>query len=610
MKRLFLLFLMALLLCGCTAQNLEETSIPTVETLPAVDPTEPSGCYDPEHPMEIATGGAVRAYPAQIPDAYGLAMMGGDLVVFSGTEYTTLTKLTGENRYVTASVTLNVRIDPADPSVLVTDKGAFYFDHQTGELVKLGTGLKEIGRIPLPENTVGEPVVSADRTKVYYCTEHTVWELTVETGIHRMIKEVTETCVSAARLVLEDTVLNCSMADGQQIFLLVETGKTLWQGREDIVVCSSGQNWYACMPEGIVDAYIFGAAEGESRMLVPEDFEAECVYLPGMDMLMTVSQEEGAVLKGYDLSAGTCATILELEQYPLCIAEGTDRVWMLVGDVIYGWDVTATPSGDATVYTTQRYTLTEPDAAGYAQCEAYAQRLEERFGVKILLGAEAVEKRTREYDLTGEYLVPVMLRELEKLEALLEQYPVGMLQDAITETTGGTLYLCLVRQVAGSAELGVPGNVGGAQFWEGGDCYVTLAVGMAEHAWYRPLYYALETRLMSNSTACYDWEYLNPKGFDYDYNYILNQNRQDEGWLEGENRYFIDLFSMSFPREDRARIMEYAMMQDCQEFFASDAMQAKLKALCLGLREAYGLEKSPETFLWEQYLEEPLAYTK
>jgi hypothetical protein len=39
-------------------------------------------------------------------------------------------------------------------------------------------------------------------------------------------------------------------------------------------------------------------------------------------------------------------------------------------------------------------------------------------------------------------------------------------------------------------------------------------------------------------------------------------------------------------------------------------MQAKLKLLCLGIREAYGLEKSAETYLWEQYLTESLAYSR
>lgn len=608
MKRILLLLLVAMILCGCVTQAPEETTVPTVETQPAVIPTEPAGCYLPDHTLERDTQGAVRVFAPEIPDAYAVAAMGSDLVIFSGTENTTLTKLAGENRFETAILNLNTRIDPADPSVHVSDKGMFYFDRETGELVQLGTGLKEISRIPLTEELVGSPLMSADRKRVYYCTAHSVWELTLETGINRMIKEVSEDLETVRGLLLEDTVLNCAMADGKQIFLAVENGKSLWQGPEEIRVCSDGENWYAKVPESVVDTYVFGR-EGETRMLIPQNFAAEGRYLEKLNLLMLISEtENGVLLTACDLAVGAHCEPLTLDQLPQSMTVLEDRIWILAGSMLYSW--APVMQAETEQVTTDWYSLENPDPVGYAQCEAYAVELETRFGVEILFGAEAVAKQTAEYDLIGEYLVPVLLRELEKLEQALALYPQGMLQAAVEETTGGTLYLCLVRQVSGSAELGVPGNVGGTQFWDGSDCYVALAAGMAEHEWYRPLYGALETRLMSYSKACYDWEYLNPKGFDYDYNYILNQSRQDEGWLEGENRYFIDLFSMSFPREDRARIMEYAMMADCEAYFESDAMQAKLQALCLGLREAYGLKKSPETFLWEQYLRESLAYTK
>ena len=41
--------------------------------------------------------------------------------------------------------------------------------------------------------------------------------------------------------------------------------------------------------------------------------------------------------------------------------------------------------------------------------------------------------------------------------------------------------------------------------------------------------------------------------------------------------------------------------------FQSEIMQNKLTAICRGIRKAFGLEKSPEVFIWEQYLNKPLA---
>ena len=67
---------------------------------------------------------------------------------------------------------------------------------------------------------------------------------------------------------------------------------------------------------------------------------------------------------------------------------------------------------------------------------------------------------------------------------------------------------------------------------------------------------------------------------------------------------------MTYAKEDRARIFEYAMLEGSEELFASETMQKKLHQLCYCIRDAYGLRKSELTYPWEQYLEKPLAYTK
>ena len=78
--------------------------------------------------------------------------------------------------------------------------------------------------------------------------------------------------------------------------------------------------------------------------------------------------------------------------------------------------------------------------------------------------------------------------------------------------------------------------------------------------------------------------------------------------LQDENRAFIDAYSMTFSHEDRAKVMEYAMMDGNESYFESEIMQAKLRQLCLGLRQAFGWKKYEGTFIWEQYLKESLAY--
>ena len=67
---------------------------------------------------------------------------------------------------------------------------------------------------------------------------------------------------------------------------------------------------------------------------------------------------------------------------------------------------------------------------------------------------------------------------------------------------------------------------------------------------------------------------------------------------------------MTYPKEDRAEIFAYAMEVGNEDYFVSDVMQSKLKQICKGIREAFGWKKDERIFLWEQYLNVPLAYVK
>ena len=66
---------------------------------------------------------------------------------------------------------------------------------------------------------------------------------------------------------------------------------------------------------------------------------------------------------------------------------------------------------------------------------------------------------------------------------------------------------------------------------------------------------------------------------------------------------------MFSPSMDRATIMLCAMTPGNEEVFQSEYMQKKLKTLCTGIRESFGMKQSPDSFLWEQYLKKSLAYS-
>ena len=160
-----------------------------------------------------------------------------------------------------------------------------------------------------------------------------------------------------------------------------------------------------------------------------------------------------------------------------------------------------------------------------------------------------------------------------------------------------------MRSIQGSPESGSLETATGIQFYQESHAYITIAVGKyAERALYHELYHVMETRLLTGSTAFDRWDALNPKGFTYDLDYTANRNRQAEQYLQPGNRSFVDTYSMSYPKEDRARIMETAMCDGNEGLFRSSTMQGKLRCLSQAIREAYDLKKSTEIFRWEQYL--------
>ena len=621
-RRLFVLTILCLLLAGCARETPAETPPPQTEAAP-IAVTPPAGLYDPDSALERQYNGALRVYPLSIPGASGLMAMGEDLLVFSDTEENTLvTRLTGEELRIAASVRLGFPLSGEEASLRVTRSGLSFFDPVNRQTVVLDASLKEISHISAPEGLLGTPILSDDRNTLYYCDGSGLRAWDLETGIHRLIKEMTFPSQSVTGLHCGGTVVQCRAEDGEgnaeTLLLSAENGRLLYECGEELTLVTRLDGYYAAFPTGCIQTMLFGGEK--PRALTPAELNGEGFYLEARNAVVTasVTEDSRAQLDCYDLETGLRAAALTLPAgTPEAVTETADGCTfvLLTGvsggqDAICRWEVESTEfdAHDTTVYTGPYYTAAEPDYHGLVRCQSYADTIGQTNGVRVRVWEDALAVQPWDYDFEMEYLVPVLRQELKALEQRLANFPAGMLE--ATASHFSALNICLVRSITGSAESGSLDAATGVMFLEGTEAYIVLAAGeTSEKALYHELYHVMETHILGNSIALDQWDKLNPVDFTYDYDYAANARRDGSAYLQSDTRSFVDTYSMSFPKEDRARILEYAMTPGNGELFLASPLQFKLKTLCQGIREAYGLKKSPENYRWEQYLVQPMAYT-
>ena len=614
--KFLLLMLSCLLLSGCTREA------PPAETIPAataVEETMPASMYAPEHPLELQYDGGLKVYPLTIPETIGAAALGEDILLFSGQDHTTLTLLTGEALTVSATKALDFVLSPEDPSLRIWEDAIAFYDAPRQRYLVLDSDLNLLSRIQLTEPTVCSPILSEDRCTLYYCTAQALkaWELS--SGIHRTVAEMSYDRQTVTALLLEDSVIQCQVTDGQTVhslFFSAENGRQLSRQENMSRILTENSRYYATLPMDSLELLLFGEAEGTVQALFPHQTPDDCFFLPRLHAAVThtLQNDSSALLHYYELSQGTLTAQLTLPpaQIPRSIFSGSNgTVWIYVFDslnaqeILYRW--TPTPSGFRPE-TRGQYSLPysgNPTAEAMDQCLAFAARLEETYGIPILLGEDALSCQPWDYTFESEAFAPGLMQALRTLESCLSHFPKSILEQ--TAAHFSSLKIGLVRKISGNAASGAPDTATGVQYLDGTDAYVVISTGIyTRQALYHELFHLMETHILVGSTALDRWNELNPA--DFTYTFGKGDPAVKESYFSPGTRSFVDTYSMTYPREDRARVWENALLPGNRDLFRSEPMQAKLTALCKGVREAYKLTKSEEPFLWEQYLSVPLAY--
>lgn len=604
MKRLLPLLLCCLVLWGCQNRPAQPASPPE----PTRSAALPAPEYVPGHPLAQSAPEALKVYPLAW-DVRAVLSLGEKLLLLSGGDTTRLMLLNRDSLEVLAAYSLPFSLAPEG---LHLDTGTLScFDPARRETLVLSTRLTEISRIAAPEDLVGAPIYSGEDNTLYYCTAGSIRAWNLDSGIRRCVREQRYESQELVQ-VHQSGILQCRITDEGQTrtqFLSAATGALLQESAGDVVLTVKGSEYFASVPEGSVRLSLFGQTGKAPRQLTPRDISADCFFLPGENRAVSVTED--LTLDCCDLETGRRTNTLKLiGQYQVLsvVSQGETGLWLLLRDiagdeVLCLWDLTAeaTRVDSVQVCTGPRYTREAPDTAGLARCRRLAQQIGERRGIGVLVGEDPLSVMPWDYRFETEYLVPVLERELSLLDEWLSAFPAEIF-DGIRQHFS-SLTLCLVREIQGSPASGSVASANGVQFFQDGDAYIALALGQyAQRALYHEMYHVMETRLLTDSSAFDRWDALNPADFAYDYDYTANAARQADRYLQPDTRSFIDRYSMSFPKEDRARILECAMTDGNEALFRSPVMQEKLACVCRAIRDAYGLKGPDKSYRWEQYL--------
>ncbi len=593
MKLISRLLILCMLLSGCAKP---EAVVPVVA--PSNETVVPPGLYQPGSSLEISSSGVLQVYPLENPTGKAILPLGENLLLLSGEETTTLTVLTGDILVPEFRKQLSFCLEARD--CMVHPEGLSYFDPTSQELVLLDHQLEELRRIQAPKAMLGAPLLSPEGNVLYYCTERDIRAWDLSSDIHRILRQTAPSQQTLSGLYSQGQVLRCQRPEDESFFLSTDTGALLSQEDSPLKLAASSWGFAAATWETNLWSLVFRLEGGPQLALTPRELSAEYFLLENQPAVLTAALAgEALTLDYYDLTTGQRQASQMLRGgMPLSAAsQGADLYILLSlpeGLSILRWDTTASLAEDPKIYAGPHYTAKQPDREGLQQCQAYARELGQQYGLEILLWEAAVQQAPEGCILTPEHRVNILNRELELLDHRLAQFPEGML----SATTGNfsRFTLCLVSKISGSIRSQ------SLQYFDDDQACIVLAVGStSEQALYHELFHGMETHILSHSSAFDQWNALNPQGFLYDYDYAANAIRNSGIYLTDKNRSFIDTFSMSYPKEDRARVFETAMMPGQESLFTTKAMQKKLAAVCSGIREAYGLTDTTP-YPWEQYL--------
>lgn len=242
----------------------------------------------------------------------------------------------------------------------------------------------------------------------------------------------------------------------------------------------------------------------------------------------------------------------------------------------------------------------QPLPATLQEARDYADQLEERYGVTILLSAQgqeaceavwdAVVTTTDQWPLEDEPYA--IARTLEALDRALALYPEGFFcQMRNTMGEGGVRFIPVGHIENDVNAVGLTYETYG---WQ--NIYIDVTLDTFESVICHEIWHATEGVISYRDWVSFDpgnWSVCNPEGFFYNED-VEDADPNPSRWtfnyeMDAQNVYFVDAYARTDAKEDRARIMEYVM---ANEDLAGALMQSpyitqKLEIMCQAIRNSF-----------------------
>lgn len=593
MKRLACALLLLCTLCGCSDY-----------TTNAPDATSPDATAPSAESMPLLEKVSLEEYasPSILP-------LGQDLLIV---ETEKLTLLDGFDLSVVTSQQIEGLPTLESGQLWASDSAVAFFDKENHNITFLNANLRPTMSVKLPADMLGNPWLSPDQTTVYYTTETAIRALDLRTGVSRLLKDQGTVWQSISGVFLNGTALRCEakQADGTVRVSMISTQNgALLQESADLSNLIAPKEWYFVpLNNTCITQLVFGKADGSPKNLFPKGEVTAWWALPEQGRIVTAQESNGLMmLDCYSMETGKRFSVMYLPEMTeiLGFSAGSDGIiWFHSNTTLYRWNPAKATTADTCDYAVPLYTRENPDEAGMAAMDAALQSLEQRYGVDIVIGEAAAALAPQNYSFETEFIPQAYKQPIALLTNLMAQFPDNFFSLAVDRLPSKKLTIVLVRNIYGDSENGTLAPAGGIQYLLNSNSYIALSLMCdLERNFYHQTGHIIDSRVLSTSAALYEWHKVNPPGFQYDKDYIANLDRDDSQYLQDADRWFIDTYSMSFEIEDRSRIFEYASLPGNESYFLSPNIQAKLKRICDGIRQSFGLQNDPRQFVWEQYLQ-------